>query len=75
MLTLLTAGLYRNVPTEIVEHTDYNSPNRTIENAAWNNPDLLPEQGFVALHNSWALLKAFHSPNPGLGTTPRAFIS
>lgn len=56
-LTLLIAGLYQNVPTEIVEHANYNSPNRTIENAAWDNPDLLPEHGFIALPNSWAAAK------------------
>ena len=64
ILTLPTAGLYRNVPTEIVEHTDYNSPNRTIENAAWNSPDLLPEHGFIALHNSWAAAKDLPPTQP-----------
>lgn len=51
------AGLYRNVPTEILKHADYDSPNRTIENAAWDNPDLLPEHGFIALDDSWAAAK------------------
>ena len=57
LFTLLTAGLYQNVPTEIVEHTDYDSPNRTTENAAWDDPDLRPEHGFIALHDSWAAAK------------------
>ena len=57
ILTFMSAGLYRDLPTEIVEHTDYDSPNRTIENAAWDNPDLLPEHGFVALDDSWAASK------------------
>lgn len=56
-INFLTAGLYRNVPTEIVEHADYDSPNRTIENAAWDSPDLRPEHGFIALHDSWAAAK------------------
>lgn len=51
------AGLYRNVPTEILKHTAYDSPNRAIENAAWDNPDLLPEHGFIALDDSWAAAK------------------
>ena len=56
-LTLLKASLYRNVPTETVEHADYDSPNRTTENAAWDNPGLLPEHGFIALPDSWAAVK------------------
>lgn len=64
MLTFLTAGLYRNVPTEIVEHTDYDSPNRTIENAAWDNPELRPEHGFIALQTSWADAKGLPATQP-----------
>lgn len=45
------------MPTEILKHAEYDSPNRTIENAAWDNPDLLPEHGFIALHNTWAAAK------------------
>lgn len=56
-LTFMPAGLYRDMPTEIVKYADYNSPNRTIENAAWDNTDLLPEQGFIALDDSWAASK------------------
>ena len=55
--TFIVASLYQDVPTEIVKHTDYNSPNRTIENAAWNNPDLLPEHGFIALDDFWSASK------------------
>ena len=57
MLTFMPASLYRDMPTEIVKYSDYNSPNRAIENAAWDNPDLLPEHGFIALDNSWAASK------------------
>ena len=58
LLNYIPAGLYRDMPTEIVKYTDYNSPNRTIENAAWDNPDLLPEHGFIALDDSWAASKS-----------------
>lgn len=43
------AGLRRDVPVEIVRHDDFDSPNRTIQDAAWDHPDMEPWANFVAL--------------------------
>ncbi|KAF2151844.1 hypothetical protein K461DRAFT_268950 [Myriangium duriaei CBS 260.36] len=45
------AQLPRNVPVEYVRSTDYGSLNRTIQDAAWNDPEVDPSVGFVALHD------------------------
>ena len=57
LLNSSQADLYRDVFTAIVNESDYRSPNRTIENAAWSNSNLLPEHGFVALDDIWAASK------------------
>ncbi|KAI0391213.1 hypothetical protein F5Y17DRAFT_441631 [Xylariaceae sp. FL0594] len=49
------AGLRREVPTEILAHTDYDSVNRTIQDAAWGHVDVEPWNGFVALDEDYAM--------------------
>ncbi|OTA55903.1 hypothetical protein K449DRAFT_452416 [Hypoxylon sp. EC38] len=49
------AGLSRNVPTEILSGSNFDSMNRTIQDAAWNHVDIEPWNGFVALDENYAL--------------------
>ncbi|KAI1813601.1 hypothetical protein GGS20DRAFT_472733 [Poronia punctata] len=51
------AGLTRNIPTEILAHTDYDSVNRTIQDAAWGQVEVEPWNGFVALEEEYAMTK------------------
>lgn len=55
-LTLLhLAHLRRNIPTEILANDDYDSLNRTVQDAAWNDRDIEPWNGFLALDEDYAI--------------------
>ncbi|KAI0473568.1 hypothetical protein GGR56DRAFT_648010 [Xylariaceae sp. FL0804] len=47
-------GLRRNVPTAIRATGDFDSLNRTVQDAAWENVDMEPWNGFLALDDSYA---------------------
>ena len=51
------AHLRRNVATEIVAHSKYDSLNRTIQDEAWNDPDMEPWTLFLALDDDYAASK------------------
>ena len=51
------AHLRRNVENEIVAHSNYDSLNRTIQDEAWNHPDLEPWNLFLALDDDYAALE------------------
>ncbi|KAF2151899.1 hypothetical protein K461DRAFT_322042 [Myriangium duriaei CBS 260.36] len=48
------AGLTRNVRTEIIDHTDHESTNRTLQDVAWSERDLQLGPGMVALEDQYA---------------------
>lgn len=54
-LNSVSAHLRYDVPTEIVHEVDYNSLNRTLQDAAWNHPALEPWSLFVALDEEYAI--------------------
>lgn len=49
------AGLRRNVPTEVKSHSDFDSLNRTVQDAAWDHVDIEPWNGFVALDEDYTV--------------------
>lgn len=49
------AQLRRNVSTEILAHSDFDSTNRTIQDAAWGAPELEPWNNFVALDEDYTI--------------------
>ena len=51
------AHLYRDIPTVIAKHSEFDSANRTIEDLAWESPALIPAMGTLALDESWAISK------------------
>ena len=50
----LLAGLTYEVPKEIFAHTNYDSTNRTIQDEAWEDPDLKAWSLFIALDDEYA---------------------
>ena len=54
---MFAAHLRRNVATEIVAHSKYDSLNRTIQDEAWNDPDMEPWTLFLALDDKYAASK------------------
>ncbi|KAI2617255.1 hypothetical protein GGS26DRAFT_413406 [Hypomontagnella submonticulosa] len=54
VITLLTS-LRRNKPTEILSSSDFDSTNRTVQNAAWSHVDVEPWNGFVALDEDYTI--------------------
>lgn len=51
----MAAHLRRNVPTEIVAHSDFDSTNRTVQDSAWDAPELEPWNNFVALDEDYTI--------------------
>lgn len=51
----MAAHLRRNVPTEIVAHSDFDSTNRTVQDTAWNAPEIEPWNNFVALDKDYTI--------------------
>ncbi|KAI1292917.1 hypothetical protein F5Y03DRAFT_402730 [Xylaria venustula] len=49
------AGLRRNVPTEILSSSDFDSLNRTVQDAAWGHVDIEPWNGFIALDEDYTI--------------------
>ncbi|KAI0158123.1 hypothetical protein GGR57DRAFT_459082 [Xylariaceae sp. FL1272] len=49
------AGLRRNIPTEILSSSNFDSMNRTVQDTAWNNVDMEPWNGFLALDEHYAI--------------------
>ncbi|KAI4599346.1 hypothetical protein KJ359_001787 [Pestalotiopsis sp. 9143b] len=49
------AGLRRDVLTEVNAPNDFDSVNRTIQDAAWEHVDLEPWNGFLALDEDYAM--------------------
>ncbi|OTB14039.1 hypothetical protein K445DRAFT_13397 [Daldinia sp. EC12] len=47
------AGLRRNIPTEILSSSNFDSLNRTVQDAAWSDPDMEPWNGFLALDEEY----------------------
>ncbi|KUI67587.1 hypothetical protein VM1G_02812 [Cytospora mali] len=52
---LVAAHLRRDVPTEIVAHSNFDSTNRTVQDAAWDAPELEPWNNFVALDEDYTI--------------------
>lgn len=51
----MPAQLRRNIPTEILAHSNFDSMNRTIQDAAWNGPEIEPWRNFVALDEDYTV--------------------
>ena len=49
------AHLRRNVPTEILAHSNFDSLNRTVQDAAWDAPEIEPWNNFVALDEDYTI--------------------
>lgn len=54
-MLLLKARLRRDVATDMVFTGGFDNPNRTIQDAAWNQPDMIAENGFVAIDEDYAM--------------------
>ncbi|KAI0006528.1 hypothetical protein F4779DRAFT_632940 [Xylariaceae sp. FL0662B] len=53
--TQFGTGLRRDIPIEILSGSNFDSPNRTIQDAAWGHVDVEPWNGFVALDENYAI--------------------
>lgn len=49
-----TAHLKYDVPIEIMAHSDFDSTNRTIQDEAWDDPELEPWSLFVAVDDDYS---------------------
>lgn len=50
-----TARLKYDVPVEIVAHSNFSSTDRTIQDQAWDDPDLEPWSLFLALDDDYSV--------------------
>ncbi|KAI1412057.1 hypothetical protein F5Y13DRAFT_200392 [Hypoxylon sp. FL1857] len=49
------AALRRNIPTEILSGSNFDSMNRTVQGAAWGHVDMEPWNGFIALDEDYVM--------------------
>ncbi|KAI0198368.1 hypothetical protein F4808DRAFT_260676 [Astrocystis sublimbata] len=49
------AGLRRDIPTEILSKSDFDSMNRTVQEAAWSHVNMKPWNGFLALDEEYTI--------------------
>jgi hypothetical protein len=56
-INLYLAGLHRDINTEILSSSDFDSMNRTVQDAAWDRVDIEPWNGFVALDEDYTIMQ------------------